>query len=146
MLGVAATHQAVAVVQSPDAATDTTVDEADPLGGELLRVCDVVGELGVAAVDDDVALGEEAGQLGDRLVRGSTGRNHDPHDAGGRQLGHHRLEALDVTEAGGPVVSHDGVTCAANPLAHVATHLAQADESEVHVVNLPGRQSLLAAA
>ncbi|GAA4553908.1 hypothetical protein GCM10023097_52070 [Streptomyces collinus] len=39
---------------------------------------------------------------------------------------------MDIGEVRVAVVSEDGVTCAADPLAHVAAHLAEADETELH--------------
>ncbi len=74
VLGGAAVHQRVAVLQAPDAAGDAAVDEADALLGELLRVLLVVRPARVAAVDDDVAGLQQLGQLVDRgLGRGTGG-------------------------------------------------------------------------
>ena len=69
----AADHQAVAVVQPPDAAGDAAVEVADALGLEQLLVLGVVGELAVAAVDDQVALVEQA-RRASRPCRGSAHR------------------------------------------------------------------------
>ena len=58
-LAIAADHRAVAVLQAPDAAADAGVDEADAaLGHERVAALAVL-EVGVAAVDDRVALGEQ---------------------------------------------------------------------------------------
>ena len=53
---LAAGHQPVPVLDAPDAAGDAAVHEPDALLGEQRRVDRVVGEPGVAAVDDQVAL------------------------------------------------------------------------------------------
>jgi hypothetical protein len=39
---------------------------------------------------------------------------------------------VDIGEVRVAVVSEDGVARAADPLAHVAAHLAEADETELH--------------
>ncbi|GHA41925.1 hypothetical protein GCM10010303_61290 [Streptomyces purpurascens] len=39
---------------------------------------------------------------------------------------------MDIGEIRVAVVSEDGVARAADPLAHVAAHLAEADETELH--------------
>ncbi|GHF04655.1 hypothetical protein GCM10017776_22940 [Streptomyces griseoluteus] len=39
---------------------------------------------------------------------------------------------MDVREVRVAVVSDDGVACAADALTHVAAHLAEADETELH--------------
>ena len=59
----AADHQRVAVLQAPDAAGDAGVDVADALLAQHHVVHLVVGELRVAAVDDDVALAEQLAEL-----------------------------------------------------------------------------------
>src|SRR5450759_4954761 len=78
------THQAVAVLLTPHATTDATVDKSDPLGLELRRVNDVVGELAVAPVHDQVTLREKVPQSSDGLGCRSAGRHHDDHDARSR--------------------------------------------------------------
>ena len=131
-LVVAADHQAVAVLQAPHATADAAVDVADAVGGEGLGVDGVVGEPAVAAVDDQVALGQQPAQGLDRLAGRLTGGDHDPDDAGGRQRADQALEAVDVAHLGVVVEPDDLVTGAAQTLAHVAAHLAQADQSELH--------------
>jgi hypothetical protein len=132
VLLVAAVHQRVAVLQAPDAARDAAVDEADALGRQLLRVLLVVRPAGVAAVHDDVTRLEQLGELVDRGLGRSARRNHHPHHTGAAELVHKLPQAVDIGEVRVAVVSEDGVTRAANPLAHVAAHLAEADETELH--------------
>ena len=83
---LAADHQAIAVGETPDPARDAGVDVADaPLGGEpgaLLRIA----EVRVAAVDDHVALVEEAEELLYRLLRRVAGRDHQPDGTRGLEL------------------------------------------------------------
>ena len=61
---------------------------------------------------------------------GSPAGHHHPDDPRARQLLDQLLEAVDVGDLGVAVVADDGVPGAADPLAHVAAHLAEADESE----------------
>ena len=131
-LVVAADHQAVAVLQAPDAAADAAVDVADAAGGQRLGVDRVVGEPAVAAVDDEVTLGQQATEGLDRLAGRLAGGDHDPHDARSGQSADQALEAVDVADLGVAVEADDLVTGAAQTLAHVAAHLAQADQSELH--------------
>src|SRR5262249_36359592 len=51
---LAADHQAVAALSSPDAAAGPDVHVVNALGGELPRAPDVVDVVGITAVDDDV--------------------------------------------------------------------------------------------
>src|ERR1035437_821711 len=70
-------HQAVAAIESPDAAARAAVHIVDCLLGELLGPRDVVPVVGVATVDHDVAGVELAGEL----VKGGLydpGGHHDP--------------------------------------------------------------------
>jgi hypothetical protein len=66
-----------------------------------------------------------------------AGRDHHPDRAGGFELVDQFGQAGDVGELGIAVVADDGVAGAADPLAHVPAHLAEADESQLHVNSLP---------
>ncbi len=134
----AAGHQRVAVLQTPDAPGDATVDEPDAVLGQQLGVHQVVGPAGVAAVDHHVTLVEQLGERADRLPGRLAGGHHHPDHLRGGQARDERLEAVDVTHLGVEVEPDDVVAGAAQPLAHVATHLAEADESELHVCVPPG--------
>ena len=61
-------HEAVALLQAPHPARGAGVDEADALLGQPLGRGRRLLVVRVAAVDDDVALLEEPGQLGDGVV------------------------------------------------------------------------------
>src|SRR3546814_9035539 len=78
VLGRAAVHQRIAVLQAPHAAGDTTVDIADLLLLQQLGVDQVVGPAGVAAIDHDVPGAEQAAPGLDGLAGRVTGRHHHP--------------------------------------------------------------------
>src|SRR5262249_24797431 len=59
---------------------------------ELLRTAHIVFEVGVAAVNDDVAGLETLGQRVDGLLCGIAGRDHDPRRPRLRQLGREVIE------------------------------------------------------
>src|SRR5690606_7051228 len=128
-----AAHQRVAVVEPPDATGHAAVDEPDADRGEPTRVLGVVGPLGVAAVDDEVAGRQQAGELLDR--RGDElDRHHDPHDARCREGLDELGERRDVAPAAlVDVVSEDRVPRPAGALGHVRAHPAEPDHAEFHL-------------
>ena len=65
---VAADHQAVAALEPEDAAAGAAVDVVDPALGQPRGGVDVVAVVGVAAVDDHVALAEQRRELVDRAA------------------------------------------------------------------------------
>src|SRR5207245_194537 len=79
----AAAHQAVAVLQSPDAAAGAGVDVGQAARGQLLAAPDVVLPLRVTPVDDRVAALEHPGERPDRRLRRLAGGDHHPHRARG---------------------------------------------------------------
>ena len=81
----AAHHQAVAALQPEDPATGPDVDIVDALLLELGRTTHIIAIVGVATIDDDVALLHQAGELIDGPA-GDAGWDHDP--------GHPRLLQL----------------------------------------------------
>ena len=96
---------------------------------------DVVGVARVAAVDNHVTLVEYLGQRGHGVAGGATGRNHDPHHARRLQASDQGLEGLDVGHLGVAVEAHHVMARAAQPLAHIAAHLPQTDQAELHVTS-----------
>src|SRR3954471_10773886 len=132
VLRVTAVHQRVAVLQAPHTTGDAAVDEADALGGQLPGVLLVVRPAGVPAVHHHVTGLQELGQLVDGRLGRRAGRDHHPHDPRALQRVHKLLQAVDIGEVRVAVVSDHGEACAADPLAHVAAHLAEADETELH--------------
>ena len=90
-------------------------------------------ELGVAAVNDDVAGLQQRGDGLDRLFGRAAGRHHDPHDAGGGKLRYHRCEGRCPGAAASfglldqirrPIVHHDAVSVALQARDHVHPHFA----------------------
>src|SRR5204863_9994140 len=131
---------------APDAARGSGVEVTNALAGELLGAAGVIFEVRVAAVDDDVSTGEQAGSLLHGALGGVAGGHHQPHRAG-------RLELLDqlFERAGGyraftgellhrvhgAVVHHHLVPALHQPAHHVRAHAAQANHSDLHVRDLP---------
>jgi hypothetical protein len=95
-------------------------------------VGEVVGPRAVPAVDDHVALLEELAELLDGVAGGLAVRHHHPHDPRSVQLLDHVRERARVGQLLVAVVPDDLVARAAQPLAHVAAHLAQPDQSQLH--------------
>ncbi|MEH3077983.1 MAG: hypothetical protein PGN11_15170, partial [Quadrisphaera sp.] len=77
-------------------------------------------------------LGQQALELVDDAVGDLAGRDHHPDRAGRGQGGDEGLEALDVAQVGVVVEAGDLDAAAAQPRAHVAAHLAETDETDVH--------------
>src|ERR671920_838066 len=118
------------------------VDVVDADRVEGAGAADVVVPLRVAAVDDRVAGLEQLGELVDRLLRRPAGRDHDPHGPRRVELLH---ELLERAHAGGAVAGRrldrvgaevEGddlvVRVAVDAMDHVAAHLPQPDEAELH--------------
>ena len=64
---------------------------------------------------------------------GAPVRHHDPHDARRLELLDHVGQGARVGDRLVAVVADDLVAGAAEPLAHVAAHLAQTDQTQLHV-------------
>jgi hypothetical protein len=140
VLGVPADHQRISVLPPPDPAGDADIEVSDAVLAQPRGARDVVGEPGVAAVDDDVALGEQPGQLVDDLP-GHLGRHHHPDHPGRGELVRQFGEAGRVGGLRVAGEADDLVPGGAQPLAHVAAHPAEADETELHVRTPSGRVS-----
>src|SRR4249919_3963027 len=82
---VSAHHQAVAALQAEDASAGADVDVMEALLAKLGGPAYVVAIVGVATVNDDVALIQQPRQLFDHLARDASG-DHDPDRAGPLQL------------------------------------------------------------
>ena len=85
-----ADHEAVADLVAPDAAGGAGVDEDDAALGERRRAALAVREARVAAVDEDVALAQEQGELVDRLLGHLARGHHRPRPRGGPRRGSRR--------------------------------------------------------
>jgi hypothetical protein len=93
----------------------------------------VVGVPRVAAVDEDVTRLQQLAQLADGRAGRLAGRDHHPDDARLRQLLDELLQAGHVPGRGlVAVVADHRVAAAAQPLGHVATHLAESDQTDLH--------------
>jgi hypothetical protein len=90
-LVAAADHQAVAALAAPDAAADADVHVVDALAAELTRAAQVVDVIGVAAVDDRVALRQVRRELAHDRVDDPR-RHHQPDAPRGIELLHELLE------------------------------------------------------
>ena len=141
---LAADHQAVALLEAPDAAARPRVHVVDATRLQRLGAAHVVGPPRVTAVDHDVAGGELAGQLLDRGLGRRARRHHDPHGPRRRERGHERVEGthgscaalLDRCARGvGTIVGHDLVVGPEQTRHHVAPHAAQTHDADLHEAN-----------
>ncbi|NWJ69594.1 decarboxylating 6-phosphogluconate dehydrogenase [Pseudonocardia sp. ICBG1122] len=132
VLGLAARHQAVAVVLAPDPARDAAVDVADAVRVEQRGVGLVVGVAGVAAVDDQVTGLQRGRQRGDGVPGRLAGGHHDPHDARRGQRTRELRERGHVTDLRAGVVADHLVPGGPQPLPHVAAHAAESDHADLH--------------
>ena len=109
------------------------VEVADAAGVEQRGVRGVVGVARVAALDDQVARPEHLGERAHGVAGGLARRDHDPDDPRCGERGREVGERGDVADLGPRVVADDLVARGPHPVAHVATHPAEPDESELHV-------------
>ena len=94
-----ADHHAVAAFQSPDAAAGPDINVVNALVLELGGAANVIFEIGVAAVDENVAGLHALGERVHGLLRGTAGRNHQPGDAGLAQFGDEVIERSGADRA-----------------------------------------------
>ena len=108
--GGAAGHHGGALQSALFAAGHAGADVELALRFHVLRPPDGVGEVAVAAVDQDVPVLEEGQQLLDHAVHGAAGLHHHEDLAGLGEVRHQLLKAVaaDDVLAGGPAV-HEGV-------------------------------------
>jgi hypothetical protein len=141
--GGAARHDRRAEARAFFAARDTAADEVQPLIAQGGLAAAGVGEVRVAAVDDDVVRLEQRRQLAEHLVdRGAGGDHH--HDAARPfERAHQILEALRAGELVAGVILEEGVGPVGLEVPHrdrkavlldvereVAAHRAEADDGE----------------
>ena len=144
-LGGATGHDRGAVQGALLAAGDPGADEVQSPLAQRLLAADGVVEVGVAAVDDDVALLEQLGELVDDRVGPGAGLDHDDRGARARERGDEVVDVLAGHEAGlgmlvdervGPlgraVVDRDRVALPAGEVAgQVGAHHRQPDDADV---------------
>ncbi len=132
VVAVASHHQAEPLLEPPDAAAHTGVDEAQASLGQHAATADRLLVVGVAAVDHQVAGLQQAGQLVDGGLRRVAGGHHHPRQTrrgqGLDQVGQRR----HLRHVGSRVEAHHLVTAAAEPLGHARTHPAQTDHAQLH--------------
>lgn len=140
----AAGHDARPVEGALLAAGDARADEVQAAFAQRGLAAAGVGEVGVAAVDDHVAVLEERGELVDDGVGGSARLHHDHEAAGAGERGHELLGRLGRDEgalvaelvhqragaAGGAVVDGDGVTVPGEVTGQVAAHHSEAGDAD----------------
>ena len=144
--GRAADHHAVAALEPPHAAGRAHVDIVELPLGQRLGAPDVVPVEAVAAVDDHVAGLEQGRERLHRLLGDLARRQHHPHRARPVELGH------QIVQAGGPdrtlggqllhglrlrVVDDAGVTMQLQAAHDVASHAAEPDHAQLHLVVPP---------
>ena len=95
---VATGHQRGAVAGTLLTTGDTAADEADALGSQLFSAAIAVGKVGVATVDDDVALIEVRQQTGDEVVDGLTSHDKEHDTTGTLQLGAELLDGVGAND------------------------------------------------
>ena len=98
---------------------------------EVLGVTDVVDLR--SHVEHEVTGLEDVGELAHGLAGDVPGRDHDPQRAGRRQRLRERLQRGHVGDLGAGVVADHLMAGVADPLAHVRAHLAQTDQTQLHV-------------
>ncbi len=122
-----------------------------PSFARLLGAALVVRPLGVAAVDDRVALVEQLRELVDGLLCRIAGWHHDPHDPRrlelfdeiGQRTGAARTVLLRLGDGLLVEVERDHLVIGVAPDAvnHVPAHLAQSDESDLAHARHPSCKS-----
>jgi len=158
----AAGHDAGAAAGALLAARDPHTQEMDPLPGQHLLPQGGVGEMRIAAVDEDVRRPAQGQQFAERRVHGRPCRHEDHDDTGGFQQGHallrgsrpadrvsRRAPAIEVPDAGGdPVVPHRRVAVISHVQQQVQPHHSQSDHADIvflwlHGHLLPGEADLM---
>ena len=143
----AAGHDGRAFERAFFAAGNAHAHEAEALGVQILGAADGIGEVAVAAVDEDVVLFQERDQLIDEIVHGGAGLDHH-HDFAGLFEGVHQfLEGMGADEllafaasidqfvhlGRGPVEHRDGITAAFHVKDQVFTHHRKADQADIRL-------------
>jgi hypothetical protein len=138
---LAADHQAIAALQSPNAPGGADVEVVDPPGLEFSGAADVVLPEGVAAVDQHIDGTEQARQFGNGGLGDLASRQHQPDDARGGQRSCKRGETVDgggaltsqsATGLGVAVMDDAGVAMAHETARDVGAHATEPDDADVH--------------
>ncbi len=141
---VAADHHAVAFGQAPHAAAGAAIDVFDFSPGESCRTAQRICVIGIAAIDHDVAGGQQWQQIRQRDVGDFTGWHHQPQCARDRQFRHQRNQRICgfgtlvfevVAGVWFRVEAHQPMSAAHQALGHVGAHASQADHAEFHAMS-----------
>ena len=141
--GRSADHHAIAALEPPHAAGGADIDIVQFLLGELFRAPHVILVESVAAIDDGIARLQQSGQGIDGFFGNGAGRQHHPHGAWFFQAPHqvgeirrtHGAAAGDFLHRIGAVIINDtAMTGTHQTQADIATHSAEADDAQLHVV------------
>src|SRR5919107_2570643 len=91
---IAADHEAVADLETPDPTARPGVQKAQTTSVEHIRAADGVTEVGVAAVYEGIALVHYAGELEEHLFGGVAGGGHRPDSTREREVLRHLLRKV----------------------------------------------------
>ena len=91
---IAADHEAVADLETPDPTARPGVQKAQTTSVEHIRAADGVTEVGVATVYEGIALVHHVGELEERLFGGVPGGDHRPDSTRRRELLDHLLHRV----------------------------------------------------
>src|SRR5207245_7591921 len=137
----AADHHAVAVLESPDAARDADVEEAETHRAVFFGPPHRIAEVAVAAVDEHVTGRSEAGELIHGVIGRVAGGHHRPEDARGLHLLHHVLDRARRHSAvlrgllhrlGAAVPRDHAMLAPCEARDHVPAHATEAIETDFH--------------
>ena len=127
-----ADHEAVPLLEAPDAAGDAAIEEAQSALLGLPGAADRVRVAAVAALDHEVARRQQTEQIGEGALGGLPGGEHQPDDARRIEGLDHRLQRVGVAQLGVEVVADDLVSGAAQAFADAAAHAPEAGEPDPH--------------
>src|SRR5688572_21896117 len=142
VLAGAAEHQAVTLLESPDASRHAGVDESDLPFGQQQASSLGIAIVRVRAVDHDVAGIESMRQLAHVFFRRGACRYHQPYDARTLECGDHVFEAVrdlhiailrKLFACPGPTAeaAHGNAVPAEAPR-HASAHAAESDQACAH--------------
>ena len=140
-LRLSAHHQAVAAFQAPDTAAYAGIDIVQTARLQFPGAADVVGVVGIAAVDDDVVIGEQRREFCQRVIH-DAGGNHNPGGPRRCELAHKIFQgktadgslAFHLADEGRALVEHHALMSAlVEPPHHIGAHPAEADHPELHL-------------
>lgn len=151
--GLAAHHQTKAALSTMDTSAGADVEVLQSHLTEAVRPNRVVLEVGVPAVDHDVAWLEMDGQAIDDLIHHGSGHHH-PHRSRPGHRGRQRTEVIDtcgsvrnnLVDPSAVEVGDDAVVpCGHRPAHQVTPHASQTDHPQLHgcLLERGGRQTPL---